>query len=268
MIRGLLTPLALAALLAVPARAQDRGDIHAVYDTYVAGLRVANVEAGFGSGPWSYQVRLAYHTVGMAGFFYGGHQLNMVTGSWTDNRSAPHEYSGDGIWRGLHRKTLIDYLQGQPRIRSLVPPNETDRQAVPADLQANTIDVLSAVADLMRQVAATGTCDGTVHTYDGRRATEALSHTVRIETLAPTDRSTFSGKALRCDFEERMLAGFLQSDDETQRHPLRGSAWLARVVPGAMPLPVRLTLETGWFGDATTYLTEAGPGQLPSPSGD
>jgi hypothetical protein len=30
-----------------------------------------------------------------------------------------------------------------------------------------------------------------------------------------------------------------------------------------MPLPVQLTLETGWFGDATMYLTQAGPGQLP-----
>jgi hypothetical protein len=73
----------------------------------------------------------------------------------------------------------------------------------------------------------------------------------------------FSGKALRCDFVEHVQAGFLMGDDETRGRPLRGSAWLAQVVPGAMPLPVRLTLETGWFGDATLYLTQAGPGQLP-----
>jgi hypothetical protein len=139
---------------------------------------------------------------------------------------------------------------------------------VPSHLQANTVDTLSALAELMHRVAATGTCDGTVHTYDGRRATQAASHTAGLETLPPTDRSSFSGTALRCDFEEHMLAGFLDGDDETYRRPLRGSAWLAQVVPGAMPLPVRLTLETRWFGDATMYLTEAGPGQLSSPSGD
>jgi hypothetical protein len=268
MLRGLLASLLLATLLAAPARAQEPGDIHAVYQAYAAGLHVANVEAGFGFGPWSYQVRLAYHTVGLAGVFFDGHQLNTVTGSWTDEHSTPHQYSGEGIWRGLHRHTLIDYHQGQPQIRSLVPPNEAERAPVPSDLQANTVDTLSALAELMRHVAATGTCDGTVHTYDGRRATQAASHTAGVETLPPTDRSSFSGTALRCDFEEHMLAGFLDGDDETYRRPLRGSAWLAQVVPGAMPLPVRLTLETRWFGDATMYLTEAGPGQLSSPSGD
>jgi hypothetical protein len=229
---------------------------------------VANVEVGFGFGPWSYQVRLAYRTVGLAGFFWEGHQLNTVTGSWTDQHSTPHQYSGEGIWRGLHRSTLIDYRQGQPRIRTLVPPNEAEREPVPSDLQTNTVDTLSALAELMRHVAATGTCDGTVHTYDGRRATEAASHTAGFESLPPTDRSMFSGNALRCNFEEHVLAGFITGDDEMQRRPLNGSAWLAQVVPGAMPLPVRLTLETRWFGDATLYLTQAGPGQLPSSSGD
>ena len=266
--RGVVTPLVLATLLAAPARAEEHGDVHAVYHAYAAGLHVANVEAGFGFGPMSYQVRLAYRTVGLAGFFYDVHQLNTVTGSWTNDRPAPREFCGEGIWRGLQRSTLIDYSHGQPLIRTLVPPNETDRQAVPADLQTNTVDTLSALAELMRHVAATGSCDGTVHTYDGRRATEATSRTVGFETLAPTERSMFSGKALRCDFKERILAGFLVGDGETQRRPLHGSAWLAQVVPGAMPLPVRLTMETRWFGDATMYLTEAGPGQVRLPPGD
>ena len=188
MIHDRVAPLLLVVLLASPARAQENRDIHVVYQAYAAGMHVANVEAGFGFGPWSYQVRLAYHTVGLAGFFYEGHQLNTVTGSWADDNSAPHEYSGDGTWRGRHRSTLIDYLHGQPRIRSLVPPNETERQAVPSDLQTNTVDTLSALAELMRHVAATGTCDGTVHTYDGRRLTEATSHTVGIETVQPTNQ--------------------------------------------------------------------------------
>ena len=265
---GFATSLVLAISRAPPARAEEAGDVHAVYHAYAAGLHVANIEVGFGFGPWSYQVRLAYHTVGLASFFYDGHQLNTVTGSWTDDRSAPHEYSGDSVWRRQHRSTLIDYSHGRPRILRLVPPNETERQAVPLDLQANTMDTLSALAELMRHVAATRTCDGTVHTYDGRRATEAAAHTVGIETLPPTDRSMFSGQALRRDVQEHILAGFVLGDDETQRRPLRGSAWLAKVVPSTAPLPVRLTMETRWFGDATMYLTAVGPGRLPVPSDD
>ena len=37
-------------------------------------------------------------------------------------------------------------------------------------LQANTMDTLSALAELIRMVDATGRCEATAHTYDGRRA--------------------------------------------------------------------------------------------------
>ena len=191
---GRVIPLVLAVLVAAPAFAADDGDVHATYHTYAAGLHVANVKAGFGLGPWSYQVQLAYHTTGLIGFFFRGHQVNTVTGSWDDAQPAPHEFFGDGVWRGLHRITLIDYDRGMPLIRSLVPPNETERQKVPPDLRANTVDTLSALAELMRNVASSGRCETTVRTYDGRRVTEVVARTVGTETLAPTDRSTFSGQ--------------------------------------------------------------------------
>jgi hypothetical protein len=262
-------PASVVPVSVVPAWASPAadGDVHATYHTYAAGLYVANVKAGFGLGPWSYQVQIAYHTTGLVGFFYRGHQMNTVTGSWDSAQPAPREFFGDGEWRGLHRITLIDYDRGLPLIRSLVPPNETERQKVPPDLQANTVDTLSALAELMRNVASSGRCETTVHTYDGRRVTEIAARTVGTETLAATDRSTFSGRALRCDFEGRMLAGFLLGDsDEAHRRPLHGSAWLAEVVPGTVPMPVRMNFETRWFGDATMYLTKAGQGQLPPQS--
>jgi hypothetical protein len=267
MVHALATILVLAALVGSPARAADDGDVHATYDTYAAGLQVATVEASFGLGPWSYQVQLAYRTTGVFGFFFEGHQVNGVTGSWDNDRPAPLAFFGDGVWRGVHRITLIDYEHGQPMIRSLVPPNEAERQDVPPELMANTVDTLSALAKLLHQVAATGKCETTVHTYDGRRLTEVAAHTVGIETLEPSERSIFSGPALRCNFEGRMLAGFMLGDsDEARGRRLHGSAWLAKVVPGEAPMPVRITFETRWFGDATMYLTHAAAGPSPAPA--
>jgi hypothetical protein len=245
---------ALLLLAAAPARAAS-GEVHAAYDTYAAGLNVAGVEAGFAIGPFSYQVRLAYHTTGLVGFFYRGHQFNQVAGSFDNEVPFPREFSGQGIWHGDPRATVIDYRDNRPMIRTMVPPNETEREPVPESLQVNSIDTLSALADLIRRVADTGKCETVVHTYDGRRATEITATTVGEEILPQTSRSMFSGPALRCDFSGRMLAGFKFEDNRAaDTKPLHGSAWLAKVAPDSPPVPVKMAFETRWFGDATMYL--------------
>ena len=237
------------------------GALHANYQTYAAGLHVADVEAGFSLGPWSYQLELAYHTTGLVGFFYRGHQFNTVDGGWLEGKPVPHEFFGEGVWRGQERIARIDYAHGLPLIRQLLPPNLGEREAVPPALQAHSIDTLSALADLMRTVADTGRCETSVQTFDGRRATRIVAHTMGEEDLAPTNRSSFSGQALRCDFSGRMLAGFLLGhDDPEDRRPLHGSAWFAQILPGEPMVPVRMAFETRWFGDATMYLTGIAPG--------
>jgi hypothetical protein len=103
-------------------------------------------------------------------------------------------------------------------------------------------------------------CDTTVRTYDGRRVLEVVARTGGTETLEPTSRSSFSGSALRCDFEGREVAGFLiGQDDPEHRRPLDGSAWLVRLLPNTAPLPARISFQTRWFGPATMYLTSAAP---------
>lgn len=250
----------LSLLLPGAAFAQTPASLHASYDTYAAGLHVAEVETGFSFGQWSYQMHLGYHTTGMVGFLFGGHQYDLVNGSWQGNHAEPSRFVGKGSWRGIDRQADIDYQDGKPLIRQLVPPNDAEREPVPDALQAHTIDTLSALAELIRAVQSTGRCEATAHTYDGRRAVEIEAHTVGEEVLAPTNRSSFAGKALRCDFSGRMLAGFLFGDNrERDSKPMHGSAWLAPVAAGP-PVPVRMAFETRWFGEATMYLTGIGPG--------
>jgi hypothetical protein len=145
-----------------------------------------------------------------------------------------------------------------PQVKELQPPQETEREPVPPEMQRHTMDTLSALAQLMRRVQKDHTCETEVHTYDGRRVLDVVAHTGGPERLDPTSRSSFSGATLRCDFEGRELAGFLLGEDDAEhRSPLRGSAWLAPVLPGGPPLPVRIAFQTRWFGWATMYLTAA-----------
>lgn len=252
--------LPCTALAQVPASTSSDG-IHVTYETYAAGIPVAEVDSGFRFGPWTYQMSLAYRTTGMVGFFFSGHQYDHVEGSWHGGRAEPSAFVGQGRWRGADRVAEIDFRQGKPAIRQLVPPNEHEREPVPEALQDGAIDTLSALSQLIRVVAQTGRCETSVRTYDGRRAVEIDARTVGEEMLEASGRSSFAGKAMRCDFSGRMLAGFLFGDDHAKESkPLHGSAWLAPVVAGGPPLPVRMAFETRWFGDAVMYLTGTGPG--------
>lgn len=255
--------LPCAAFAQVPAQTpvQTTVSLHASYGTYAAGMHVAEVETGLTFGPWTYQLNLGYHTTGMVGFFFRGHQFDLVNGSWHGIRAKPSRFVGEGSWRGIDRQAEIEYQDGKPIIRQLTPPNDAEREPVPDALQANTIDTLSALAELIRVVDSTGRCETAVRTYDGRRAVEIEAHTAGEEVLEPTKRSSFAGKALRCDFSGRMQAGFLFGDDrERDSKPMHGSAWLAPVAVGGPRLPVRMAFETKWFGDATMYLTGIDPG--------
>ena len=95
-----------------------------------------------------------------------------------------------------------------------------------------------------------------MNTFDGRRLSSLEAHTVGEEVLPKTDRSSFEGPALRCDFEGRQLGGFVHDDDlNVLRRPQHGSAWFASLAPGAPPVPVRITFSTRILGAATMYLT-------------
>ncbi len=248
----------LLSLIAIPAAAQQVTQVHLTYDTYAAGIPVMEMRAFFGLGPWNYHIDVDYRTTGLVGVLFRGHQINSVRGLWDDENAAPAEFSGDGVWHGQQRHTLIDYNHGVPVVKVLEPPQETEREPVPQALQLRTVDTLSALAQLMRKVELTRSCETSVRTYDGRRVLSIAARTGGPETLEAANHSIYAGPALRCDFEGSELAGFqLGEDDAEHQRPLHGSAWLAPMLHGAPALPVRLAFQTRWFGWVTMYMTAA-----------
>src|SRR5579871_2934155 len=99
---GLLTSAAL------PASAQV-ARVNLDYDTYAVGIEVMQMHAFFGLGPWNYQIHVDYHTTGLVGVFYRGNQVNSVRGTWDSEGAQPIEFSGEGVWRGNSRVTIMDY---------------------------------------------------------------------------------------------------------------------------------------------------------------
>jgi len=231
--------------------------MHLAFDAYAAGLNVIRLNVAVELSQHGYRVDVAYHTTGLFGAVISAQTDTWVTGDWSPEGVAPLRFYSYGTLRGRPRRTLIDYLSGQPQVKILEPPDD-DRDPVPANEQRDTIDTLSAMALLVRELARTGHCDGHATTFDGRRLSSIAVHDAGTVVLERDSSSIFTGPAHRCDFEGRQLAGFVHDVDREQLiRPQHGSAWLAAIASGEPLLPVRMSFHTRFFGDATMYLTEA-----------
>lgn len=251
---------ALSALLVgIPAVASAQPAdpaLHAHYAAYSNGLNVVELDARLALTLQSYRLELTYRTTGLVGALVHVHGDTRVEGSFGPNRPLPRELFSNGNVRGVPHVTQIEWIKGKPTVVQMVPPiAQDDRDPVPEADQIGTVDSLSAIAEIMRSVAATGHCDGSLNTFDGRRLADLSAHTAGMEDLPPTSRSSFSGRALRCDFTGRQLGGFTHGVNRAELQKLQhGSAWFASVRPGEQPIPVRFSFQTRAFGEATAYL--------------
>ncbi|MSP02300.1 MAG: DUF3108 domain-containing protein [Acetobacteraceae bacterium] len=258
MIFARLLPLLVLLLTPIsPARAAA-GELN--YTLYVLGFPIADAAIGVDMGPAAYLMTMRYHTTGIAKIVSSDHLEYKVRGAFDGDRPVPLDYSSIGRLRGQDRLMGLTYRDNTPIVTQISPPNDTEREDVPTALRVRTVDPLSTIVTMLRKVTTTGRCDGSARSYDGRRVESFEMRTVGNEDIPASGRSSFSGRALRCDFTSRILAGFRlgdsRADDTVERH---GTIWLAQVVNGGARLPVRAAVETRWFGDATIYLTGTTP---------
>ena len=250
---------ALAAcllLLPGPAAAQA---LRATYEVHAAGMVVMEIEARFDLSADDYRVETRVRTRGIAAFFAPGEQTTRVSGGWTGAAPLPGSYVSEGTWRGRARRTALDWPEGAVRVLALVPPNEEEREAVPDDLRRGTVDALSALAGLSRQVARGEGCTLAAPVFDGRQRSDFSAGNGRREVILPW-RDAWRGEALRCDVEGVQVAGFRRDGEGRENAtPRRGTAWIAAPYPGAAPVPVRVDMPSRWFGTATAVLLRAEP---------
>lgn len=259
MLRVAALPAAfLVSLLLVPAHAAAQA-LRATYEVHAAGMVVMELEARFDLASDGYRVETRLRTRGIAAVFASGEQTTRVTGGFAGSAPQPAGYVSEGTWRGRPRRIALDWQAGTPRVLELLPPNEEEREPVPEGLKTGTVDALSALAALSRQVARHQGCTLTAPVFDGRRRSDFTTGGERWERMLPW-RGGWSGDALRCDFEGRQVAGFRRDGEGREAAtPQRGTAWIAAPYAGAPPVPVRVDIPTRWFGTATAVLLRAEP---------
>ena len=232
------------------------GSFSAEYTGISHGLTVLKLNGSLTLTPGAYAAHVTFHTAGLVGMVVHSDNDSTATGQFDGDQARPQSFTGSGHLRGTERATHIEYSDGNPIIRLLTPPVEQERTLVPVADTAHTIDTLSAVALLVRQVAQSGRCEGTVTTFDGRRLASQTVHTTGKENLEHTSRSSFSGLQPSDATSTVGTRSFIKNENEDDlKKPRHGTAWVANVIPGAPPVPVRIAFENKLLGQVTLYLT-------------
>lgn len=247
--------IAGALSCAAPSDASAR-ELRLRYDvTVLGGVTLGEIEVTSLLDRAGYRIEIRTRPYRAAQLVGAAEQSGKVEGRWGRSGPEPRLYQANGSWRGRAYVSEMHYPRGVPTIRRQEPSNE-DREAVPPELIRGTVDSLSGVAGMLKKVAESEACDGSTAIYDGRRRSVAvMTSSARVQVA---DHGPLNGRALRCGFTVRTIAGFRHDDDrEAAMRPLKGSVLIALREAGAFPVPVRFEVETRWFGTVAVQL--AGP---------
>ncbi|MGJ0621064.1 MAG: DUF3108 domain-containing protein [Methylocystis sp.] len=121
------------------------------------------------------------------------------------------------------------------------PPTVEARQAREKGLGQGTLDPLSAVVALVNQVIRNGACAGRVAVFDGTRRFDLEASPAGTSEVTKIGASLYQGPATECAIEPVFIGGFRQADVDAGIYPRQATMWIAPVVAGAPPVPVRVT---------------------------
>ena len=237
-------------LLAAPASAERW---RATYVVTAAGVTVADAEVRFSLGPNGapYDIETRSRSRGLASWLMRSQSEARSEGVLRAGAPLPRRYQSEGQWRGINRRTVLDYApDGASRVTTLEPLQDMERTPVPDDARRGNIDPLSALVLLTAKVRDTARCESQIRTFDGRRVVhfEVTTHPV----VQVADRGL-----LRCNVEIRPIAGVaLDRPIEDAMRPTRSTLLFGVAQPGAPAIPVQIEIASRWWGTIQASLVE------------
>jgi len=198
------TLFALLASLGVlqptlPARADQSDQI--VFDVVLKGIRAGELVINGKIVGTSYGANGVLQTAGLIGLLRKIRHDATVSGGYRNGRFTPMRFSEKSDTpRGKSTHEIV-YKNGTPIAVSQVPPRKPRDTDVDPAKQGGTIDPLTALYAVLRDVDRDQACQLDVKMYDGAKRSQ-----VRLFDPRP------EGKGVVCSGEYRRLAGFSAKD--------------------------------------------------------
>jgi hypothetical protein len=177
-----------------------------VFDVYVGGIRAGVVSISGEERDGRYAAAGRLESVGLVGAFRKVQYEAEVRGRLSGRKFGPRTYSETYRNGRDTEEKEIDYRKGFPRVR---PKDAIGGRLDPKE-QDGTIDPLTAIWSVLRDVSEGDACRFSGDLYDGKRRS-------RVALGEPEQ----SGSGIACDGEYRRVAGYDDDDMEKPSFPFR-----------------------------------------------
>ena len=263
--RGRIRRLALAATLAAvlsgaPARSEDAPPgLSLRYDGYWRAFRILTLETRSVTADADYTLEVKVQTEGLLNLLASWHSRTLSVGVVQDGLFVPRRVETEGRFRSRGYRGTIDYLaSGELEVMTEPPAAWEGYEPVPEALRRSTVDPQTATLALLRRIASGEACVGTERIFDGRLRYDLDFTDLGTETVERARSTLYGGPTRVCEALVRPLAGLPRDRAERRRFETRTTLryWLAPVVEGGAPVPVRVDL-SGARGTLNLYVVEA-----------
>ncbi len=190
-------------LLATSGSAMANGPV--TFDLSIRGIRVGAVTMTVNEGDGRYSVLGAARNLGLTRvirrFSYQGEARGRVSGV----KFSPDRYEEVADTGKRQSEVLLNYQNGVPKVARYTSPRQAGEDSPAPETQGGTVDPLTAIYGMLRDVPIADACKGNFDIFDGARRSR-----IRMKLAASS-----SGVPKCTGFYERML-GFLP--EEVARH--------------------------------------------------
>ena len=228
------------------------------YAIYVGGFRTIDINLNTTLSPDRYDIKLDLKGDGLLDWLFKWTMRASSAGQIKQGMIRPREAGHNSVWRGKKRSVRLVFPdKGFPTATVLPVPKLDDRKPVPPEERLATRDLAGAILSYLMASGVKNSCARSEPVFDGRRRYNLVFENEAKVSLRKNTYSPYSGPALRCTLKLEKIAGF-RTKTTRSRWVSEGSAriWIARAFDGALPIMVRLEMDTG-FGGLIAHLVAA-----------
>ena len=218
---------------------------------YLSGFKVGIASGKFTKNNDKILLEIKAETVGITKLLFPWEQTIIVEALLLQKEIRPIFYRVDDLREKTKKGHMeLTFNNDLAEVTSAMPSiiSDTRRKPVPKELIKNVLDPASAIIAIGYMSGISNNCDHKIKVFDGRRRFNLFTEDMGIEELTPSVFTDSSGKALKCKFFIKKIAGY--SDKELKRHPKSGYIWLQKLQNSNImmfPIKVQMAIGKGYF---------------------